>query len=180
MSTLNAYSGTYTIDPTHSEIGFTARHAMITKVRGAFNTFEGTATTGENLDGASITVTINADSIDTRNADRDAHVKGADFFDVEQFPHITFTSTDITADGETLIVTGDLTIKDTTKSVTINFDFEGAATDAFGQDRVGFSGSTTINRREYGLEWQTKLDNGGVMVSDKITLNFDISAIKQS
>lgn len=179
MTDINQYAGNFTIDASHSEIGFAARHAMVTKVRGAFNDFEGTATTGENLEGASINVSIDVASVDTRNSDRDGHLKSADFFDAENFPKITFASTDVKANGSTLAVTGDLTIKDITKPVTINFDFEGESVDPWGQTRVGFEGSTKINRREFGLEWQTKLDNGGVLVSEDITLNFDISAVKQ-
>lgn len=179
MSDLNSYSGNFVIDASHSEIGFSARHAMVTKVRGAFNEFEGTATSGENLEGAKINVSIDVASVDTRNSDRDEHLKGDDFFDAANHPKITFASTDIKAKGDTLEVTGDLTIKGQTNSVTIPFEFEGEAVYPWGQTRVGFSGSTTINRRDFGLEWQTKLDNGGVLVSDKIGLNFDISAVKQ-
>lgn len=181
MTNVNNYSGNFQIDAAHSEIGFVARHAMVTKVRGAFTDFEGTATTGENLEGAKIEVKIDVNSVDTRNADRDAHLTTGDFFDTEKYPHITFTSTDITAAGEsTLRVTGDLTIKDVTKPVTIDFDFTGEVQDPWGQTRVGFEGSTSINRRDFGLEWNTALDGGGVLVSEKIALNFDISAVKQS
>ena len=179
MSTVNDYSGTYTIDPVHSEIGFTARHAMVTKVRGTFDNFTGTATSGENLGGASITVDIDAASIDTRNADRDGHVKSADFFDVEQFPKITFTSTSVSArDGDVLEVTGDLTIKDVTRSVTVDFEFNGEVVDAFGATRAGFEGGIEIDRTEFGLTWNAPIKTGGLLISEKIKLNFDISAVK--
>lgn len=181
MTNVNNYSGNFQIDAAHSEIGFVARHAMVTKVRGAFTDFEGTASSNENLEGAKIEVKIDVNSVDTRNADRDGHLTSGDFFEAEKYPHITFTSTDVTAAGETAIqVIGDLTIKDVTKSVTIDFDFTGEVQDPWGQTRVGFEGSTTINRRDFGLEWNTALDGGGVLVSEKITLNFDISAIKQA
>lgn len=180
MSNLNNYAGTFVIDPTHSEIGFTARHAMVTKVRGSFTEFSGTASSEENLNNAQINVEIDVNSVDTRNADRDGHLKTGDFFEVEKFPKITFTSTEVTAkDDETLVVTGDLTIKDVTKSVTIDFEFNGEAVDPFGNTRVGFEGQTTINRQDFGLNFNAALETGGVLVSEKIALNFDISAIKQ-
>ena len=180
MSNLNNYAGTFVIDPTHSEIGFTARHAMVTKVRGSFTEFSGTASSEENLNNAQINVEIDVNSVDTRNADRDGHLKTGDFFEVEKFPKITFSSTEVTAkDDETLAVTGDLTIKDVTKSVTIDFEFNGEAVDPFGNTRVGFEGQTTINRKDFGLNFNAALETGGVLVSEKIALNFDISAIKQ-
>lgn len=181
MSSVNDFAGTFTIDPAHSEIGFVARHAMVTKVRGSFTDFTGTATTGENLEGATISVAIDAASVDTRNADRDGHVKSADFFDVENFPKITFTSTSVTAKGDdVLVVTGDLTIKGVSKSVTIDFSFDGEVTDPWGNTRIGFDGQTTILRSDFGLTWNTALEAGGVLVSDKITLAFDISATKNA
>ncbi|GAB79249.1 Polyisoprenoid-binding protein YceI [Austwickia chelonae] len=179
MTTLNQLAGTYTIDPAHSRIGFVARHAMITKVRGSFDEFTGSATTGAELSDASVRIDIQVASIDTRNADRDGHLRTGDFFDVEQFPVITFASTDLAAaDESTLRVTGDLTIKGVTRSVTIDFDYAGAAQDPFGNERIGFEGSTVINRKDYGLSWNAALETGGVLVSEKITLEFEISAIK--
>ncbi len=178
MTTLNTLSGTYTLDPSHTQLGFVARHAMVTKVRGRFSDFEGTATTGENLENAKITVTIKADSIDTRNEDRDNHVRGGDFFDVENHPEITFESTDIAASGDTLVVTGDLTIKGTTKPVTIDFDYMGVAEDPFGNERVGLEGSVVVNRKDWNIDFDVPLKTGGLLVSEKITLEFEISAIK--
>lgn len=179
-NSVNDYAGTYVIDPTHSEIGFTARHAMVTKVRGSFTDFSGTATSEPELEDAHISVEIKTGSVDTRNAERDGHLTSPDFFDTDNFPLITFTSTTIVANGDSaLLVYGDLTIKDVTKPVSIDFDFTGEAVDPWGQTRVGFEGATSINRKDFGLTWNTALDNGGVLVSDKITLNFDISAIKQ-
>ena len=181
MTTLNELNGTYTIDPSHTRIGFSTRHAMVTKVRGAFNVVEGSATTGPNLEGASIEVTMQAASIDTRSADRDGHLKSADFFDVETYPTLTFRSTEVTAvDGDTLRVTGDLTIKDVTRPVTVDFEFAGAAQDPFGNERIGFEGSTVVNRKDFGLTWNAALETGGVLVSEKATLEFEISAIKSA
>src|SRR5699024_2697192 len=128
---LTDLTGTWTLDDTHTRLGFVTRHAMITKVRGSFNDFTGTVTVpAEGIEGATAQVTINASSIDTRNADRDGHLKSNDFFDMETYPEITFTSTKIAANGSGGVdVTGDLTIKGTTKSVTIPFEYEGTATD---------------------------------------------------
>lgn len=180
MTTLNELAGTYSLDGSHSEIGFVTRHAMVTKVRGSFTEFTGTATTGANLDGASIDVTIDVASIDTHSEDRDAHLRSADFFDVENYPNIRFVSTEITADDDVLHVAGDLTIKDTTKPVTIDFEYNGQVVDAFGATRVGLEGKTTILRSDFGLTWNVALEAGGVLVSDKVTLEFDIAAVKQA
>jgi polyisoprenoid-binding protein YceI len=179
---LTELTGTYTLDPAHTRIGFVARHAMVTKVRGAFNEFEGTATLdGANPANSSVQVTINADSIDTRNAQRDGHLRSNDFLSMEEYPHITFSSTGVRqVDESTFEVTGDLTIKGVTNSITVPFSFEGAAKDPFGNQRVGFEGSVTINRKDYGITWNATLETGGVLVSDKVTLEFEISAIKNA
>ncbi|MCC2592109.1 YceI family protein [Tessaracoccus sp. OS52] len=172
-------TGSYTLDPSHTQIGFVARHAMITKVRGTFTKFEGSASSQPNLEGAALSLTIQAASVDTRNADRDAHLRGEDFFDVEKYPTITFTSTFISAvDAETVHVEGELTIKDVTRPVAIDFDYEGAAVDPFGNERVGISGELVVNRKDFGLEWNAALETGGVLVSEKVTLFFEVSAIK--
>jgi polyisoprenoid-binding protein YceI len=175
-------TGTYTLDPAHTRIGFVARHAMVTKVRGAFNEFEGTAVLdGDNPAGSTAAVTIKAASIDTRNAQRDEHLRSNDFLAMETHPEITFTSTAIRQTGATdFEVTGDLTIKGVTNSVTIPFTYEGAATDPFGNVRVGFEGSVTINRKDYGVTWNAALETGGVLVSDKIVLEFEVSAVKNA
>jgi polyisoprenoid-binding protein YceI len=179
---LTDLTGTYTLDPAHTRIGFVARHAMVTKVRGSFNEFEGTAT----LDGAdpaksTAKVTINAASIDTRNAQRDAHLRGNDFLAMDEYPQITFTSTGARqVDDTTFELTGDLTIRGVTNPITIPFTFEGAAQDPFGNQRVGFEGSVTISRKDYGITWNATLETGGVLVSDKVTLEFEISAVKNA
>jgi polyisoprenoid-binding protein YceI len=179
---LTEVTGTYTLDPAHTRIGFVARHAMVTKVRGSFDEFAGTAV----LDGASpansrVEVTIEAASIDTRNAQRDEHLRSNDFLAMQEYPQITFASTGVRQAGETTFeVTGDLTIKGVTNEITIPFEFEGSAKDPFGNQRVGFEGSVTINRRDYGVTWNAALEGGGVLVSDKVTLEFEISAIKNA
>lgn len=179
MTDLTSLNGTYALDPSHSRIGFVTRHAMVTKVRGSFNDFEGTATTGEGLADPSIAVTIQVASVDTRSADRDAHLRSGDFFDVEKYPTITFRSTKIDAvDAGTLRVTGDLTIKDVTRPVTIDFEYNGSATDPFGNERVGLEGSVVVNRKDFGLTWNAALETGGVLVSEKVTLEFEVSAVK--
>lgn len=174
-------AGTYTIDPSHTRLGFVARHAMVTKVRGNFNDFSGSGYLDpENPSDSNVAVTIQATSIDTRNEDRDNHLRSNDFFAMEQYPTLQFESTMVEQlDPDTFRVTGDLTIKAVTKSVAIDFDYEGAATDPFGNQRVGFEGSLVVNRKDFGLEWNAPLDTGGVLVSDKVTLEFEISAIKQ-
>jgi polyisoprenoid-binding protein YceI len=179
---LTDLTGTYTIDPAHTRIGFVARHAMVTKVRGAFNAFEGTAVLdGTNPDASSARVTIDASSIDTRNAQRDEHLRSNDFLALAEYPQITFVSTAVRQlDESAFEVTGDLTIKGVTKSITIPFTFEGAAQDPFGNVRVGFEGSVAINRKDYGITWNAALETGGVLVSDKIVLEFEVSAVKDA
>lgn len=178
MSTTPSLAGTYTIDTAHTQIGFTARHAMVTKVRGAFNEFDGTAVIAENVADSSVRLTIAAASIDTRNDDRDGHLKSDDFLSAETFPNLTFVSTAVTQQGDVFEITGDLTIKDVTQSLTIPFEFQGAATDPFGNHRIGFEGSVAISRKDFGLTWNAALEAGGVLVSDKINLEFEVSAIK--
>ena len=172
-------TGDYTLDVSHSRLGFVARHAMVTKVRGQFGAFTGTARIDEANPAASkVDLSIDVTSIETGSADRDGHLKSADFFDAEQFPTITFTSTDVKRDGSDWTITGDLTIKDATLPVTIEFEHTGSARDPFGNLRVGFEGETTINRKDWGLTWNAALETGGVLVSEKIKLEFDVSAIQ--
>ena len=173
-------SGTYVIDASHSEVGFTARHAMVTKVRGRFSDLEGTIVIGTDEASSSATASIKTTSIDTGSPDRDAHLRSGDFFDVATYPEITFRSTDVRGSGEDYQVDGELTIKGVTRPVTLDVDFGGVATDPFGNVRVGFSGIVTVNRKDFGLTWNAALETGGVLVSDKVTLTIDVSAIKQA
>lgn len=179
---LTDLTGDYTLDASHTRIGFVARHAMITKVRGSFNDFEGTAVVdGDNPEKSSARIVIKTASIDTRNEQRDGHLRTNDFLDPETYPEITFVTTAVKAvDADNYEVTGDLTIKGVTKSLTIPFAFEGAAKDPFGNVRIGFEGSVTINRQDFGITWNAALETGGVLVSDKITLEFEVSAIKNA
>ena len=178
---VNNYAGTFNFDSAHTEIGFSARHLMVTRVRGNFNSFTGTATSEENLQNAKINVDIDVASIETGNKDRDEHLRSSDFFEADKFPTITFESTDVKAKNDTtLAVTGDLTIKGVTKEITIDFDFTGEVTDPWGNTRVGFEGEANIDRKDFGLTWNQAIDGGGMMVSEKIGMSFDISAVKEA
>lgn len=179
---LAALTGEYTIDPMHSKLGFTVRHAMVTNVNGSFPGFEGSL----HLDGSDPTAStaaldVQVASVNTGVTDRDGHLKSADFFDVEKFPQMTFRSTKAESlGGDDYRITGDLTIKDVTKAVSIDLEFHGAAKDPAGNERVGFEGKTEILRSDWGLSWNTALETGGFMLSDKIKLNLDISAIRKT
>ena len=179
-SVIEDITGDYTLDVSHTRLGFSARHAMVTTVRGTFKDFEGTAHVDTANPAASkVELTIKADSIDTGVADRDAHLRSADFFDVESHPEITFTSTDVQRSGDDWTITGDLTIKGVTKPVTVDLESTGSARDPFGNDRIGFEGSVVINRKDWGVSWNAALETGGFLVSDKIKLEFDVSAIQR-
>ncbi|MEU6587981.1 YceI family protein [Streptomyces sp. NPDC046881] len=179
---LTALTGDYTIDPAHSSIGFVARHAMVTNVKGGFQDFTGTL----HLDGAdpaksTATLDVQMASIDTGNADRDGHLKSSDFFRIDEFPTMTFRSTKAESlGGDDYRITGDLSLLGVTKPLTIDLEFNGSAQDPFGNERVGFEGKAEILRSEWGLTWNAALETGGVLVSDKIKLVFDISAVKQA
>ena len=173
--------GTYAIDPAHTEVGFVARHAMVTKVRGYFRAVEGAITVADDFAASSVSATMKVDSVDTGNGDRDGHLKSADFFDAENTPEITFVSTGIKdVKGDEFTLVGDLTIKGITKPVELEAEFNGAATDPFGNARIGFSAETEVEREDWGLTWNAALETGGVLVSKKIKLTLDISAIKQA
>ena len=180
MSTVSDYAGTWVIDPAHTQIGFVARHAMITKVRGTFDTFEGSLTL-DPVAPANSRVTFNADlaSVNTGVADRDGHLRCADFFDVESNKQMTFTSTAIDVAGDSATMSGDLTIKGVTVPVSIAVELGGVTKDPFGNTRAGFEGTTTISRKDFGLTWNAPLEMGGWLVSDDIKIVLDIAAIKQ-
>ena len=178
---LDDISGDYTIDSAHTRLGFSARHAMVTTVRGEFRDFSGTARVdSQSPAGSWVKLTIDANSIDTGNPQRNGHLLSGDFFETEQFPQITFSSTDVSREGQEWSITGDLTIKGISKPVTIVFEETGSAKDPFGNDRIGFEGVATLNRKDWGLSWNAALETGGVLVSEKIKLEFDVSAIKSS
>lgn len=183
MSTdIDELTGDYTIDPIHSSIGFVARHAMITKVRGTFDEFDGHLhVEAADPSKSSAKVTIKVASIDTRNADRDAHLRTNDFFAMDEYPEILFESSSVEpVDDTTFRVTGDLTIRGVTRPVTFDLEYNGSAIDPFGNHRVGFEGSVPVNRKDWGITWNAPLELGGVIISDKVTLEFDISAIKNT
>ena len=178
---LEDITGDYTLDPTHTRLGFSTRHAMVTTVRGQFTEFSGTAHV-DSADPAasSVEVTIQVASVDTGVTDRDGHLKSPDFFDAEQFPTMTFKSTSVVVEDGNWLVTGDFTIKGVTNPVTIDFEPTGSAKDPFGNTRIGFEGAAVINRKDWGLSWNAALETGGVLVSDKIKLEFDVSAIQSA
>ncbi|WP_313237198.1 YceI family protein [Sporosarcina ureae] len=172
---------TWHVDTAHSTVGFSVKHMMISNVKGTFNEFQGTVEADpEDLTGASIDFTIDANSIDTRKADRDNHLRSADFFDVEKYPHLSFKATKIEKTSkDTYDLTGDFTIRDTTKPVTFNVTYEGMAKDPMSGDQAaGFTGNTKINRRDFGLTWNAALETGGVVVSDEVKINIEIQLRK--
>ena len=170
-------TGTWTLDNSHSEIGFTVRHAGISKVRGQFTEAAATLDLPEDVTGARINATINTASFDSGDVNRDGHVKGEDFFDVEKFPEITFVSRHVKANGDGFDLVGDLTIKGVTRPVTLETEFNGVAVDPFGNTRAGVSAETTISRKDFGLTWNAVLETGGVLVSDKVAINLELAFI---
>jgi len=182
MSTFPAeLTGTWQIDPSHSAVGFTAKHALVTTVRGRFETYQGGATIDvDSPDSSALWIEIDAASVNTGSEQRDGHLRSADFFTVESNPKITFKSTGVKLDGDDIVTTGDLTVLGTTRPVELTWEFGGIATDPFGNVRAGFEGHGELSRKDFGLTWNAPLEAGGVLVSDKIKLVIDISAIKQA
>ena len=170
-------AGTWDIDATHSTVGFSVRHMMVSKVRGYFTSFSGEITTAEDPSRSTVTATIDMDSIDTRQEQRDAHIRSADFFDVGNHTVMTFRSTGVVADGEDWTVQGDLTIKGITKPVTLALEVNGFGPDAYGGTRAGFSAKTSISRKAYGVDIDMPMDGGGVVVGDKIEVELEIEAV---
>jgi polyisoprenoid-binding protein YceI len=170
-------AGTWDIDTSHSDVSFTVRHMMVSKVRGRFGTFSGEIVTGENLTDSSVTATIDATSIDTNNEQRDGHIRSADFFDVENHPQWTFRSVALRVDGGDLALDGELTIKGVTKPVTLALEVNGFGPDAWGGTRAGFSASTTIDRNDFGVDIKMPLDGGGVVVGDKVQIHLEIEGV---
>ncbi|WP_262107140.1 YceI family protein [Arthrobacter sp. Marseille-P9274] len=172
--------GTWNLDLAHSEVGFIVRHAGISKVRGQFTDAEGTLVVGETLEGSSVQAVVKTSSFDSNDDNRDAHVKGADFFDVEQYPNMTFKASGVEGTPEEFKLTGDLTIKDTTLPVVFDVEFGGMAVDPFGATRAGFSATTQISRKQFGITWNAALEAGGVLVGDKVTINVDAAFVLPS
>ena len=175
-------AGTWAIDPVHSEVSFTVKHMMVSKVRGRFDTFEGTIVTGPDPLSSSVTASVDLSSVNTGQEQRDAHIRSADFFEVEKHPFMTFASTGVTPDGDRFLLVGDLTLKGVTKSVTFKLDVNGFGPDAYGGTRVGFSATTEISRGEFGVNFNGPIPGvpGGVAVSDKVTINLEIEGVLQA
>jgi len=181
MTETPGITGHWDIDPSHSRLGFSTRHAMVSRVRGAFNDVSGSADIADDLADSKAEVIIQTASVDTRSQGRDEHLRSADFFDVETYPEIRFVSSAIDeVDEGSYIVTGELTIRDMTKTVSVPLELIGVETDPYGELRAGLEGSRRIDRKDWGVTWNTKLDSGGVLVSDKITLEFELSLIKNA
>jgi polyisoprenoid-binding protein YceI len=179
---LEQTTGTWELDPSHTRIGFSAKHAMITTVRGQFDEFEGHLTLdGANPAASRAELKASTASITTGSADRDNHLRSGDFLDVETFPWLTFTSTGVNyTGGNTFVMTGDLSIRGETRPVELDVELEGVNSDPFGNERIGFSGQTVISRKDFGLTWNVALEAGGVLVSDKVKISLDVSAVKKS
>ena len=180
---LDQLTGTYDIDPAHSALEFAAKHAMVTTVRGRFSDFEGVLRLdGTNPENSSAEVRIRVGSLDSRSDQRDEHLRSADFFDVEKHPEITFTSTRAARgkrDGQ-YVLWGDLTIRGVSREVQLDLEYTGTAVDPWGGTRVGFEGETTVNRKEWGLNWNVALEAGGILVSEKVKLKLDVAAVKRT
>ncbi|HEY8790388.1 MAG TPA: YceI family protein [Actinopolymorphaceae bacterium] len=169
-------TGTWTIDPAHSEVGFVVRHLM-TKVRGSFDIFSGEITVGDSVETSSVSVTIEVDSVNTRQPQRDAHIRSADFF-AENKKTITFVSTGVRQDGDDYLVTGDLTVNGVTRSIDLATEFVGVEGDAYGSTKAGFDASTTISRKDFGVDFNVPLDGGKLLVGDKVEITLSVQAAK--
>jgi polyisoprenoid-binding protein YceI len=171
-------AGTWNIDPAHSSVSFIARHLGLSKVRGSFNGFSGTIEVAANHLDSKVSVTIDTTTVETGNEQRDAHLRSPDFFDTDTHKEITFVSTHITEHDDDFQVHGDLTIHGVTKPVTLDLEFTGVSADPWGGTRAGFEATTTVSRREFGVEFDIPLDGGGLVVGDKIKIELDVEAVK--
>ena len=172
-------AGTWTLDPTHSEVSFSVRHLAISKVRGTFKKFDVTVVTAENPEDSTLTATIDIDSVDTNQEQRDAHLRTSDFFAADEFPQITFVSTGIRHDGEDFYLDGDLTLRGVTKPISIKGEFGGIITDSYGQTKAGASGTVKINRKDFGVNWNSVVEGGGVMLGDDVTITIEGQVVLQ-
>jgi polyisoprenoid-binding protein YceI len=175
-------AGTWAIDPVHSEVSFTVRHMMVSKVRGRFDKFDATFVTAENPLESKVTATVDVSSINTGQEQRDAHIRSADFFEAEKHPTMTFTSTGVRADGADFLLDGDLTIRGVTKPVTFKLEVSGFGPDAYGGTRAGFSATTEINRHDFGVSFNGAIPGvpGGVAVSEKVTIHLEAEGVLQA
>lgn len=170
-------TGTWTIDPAHSEVTFTIRHLMA-KVRGSFTEFDGALTVGDSPAVSSVTAEIKAGSVTTRNAERDGHLRSADILDAENHPNLSFVSTGVRTDGDDFLVDGNLTIRDVTRPVTLELEFHGTGTDPWGGTRAGFSASTSISRNDFGVDFNVPLPGGDKsLLGDKVDITLEIEAV---
>jgi polyisoprenoid-binding protein YceI len=173
-------AGKWSIDPVHSEVGFSVRHMMVSKVRGRFSEFSGEIVTGENPVNSSVTAEISMGSIITGSEQRDEHIRSADFFEVEKFPTMTYRSTGIRADGGDFYVDGELTLKGVTKSVPLHLELNGFGPDAYGGTRAGFTATAEISRSDFNVSFNAAMQNGGAIVSDKVTISLEIEGVLAS
>ncbi len=172
-------AGSFSIDAAHTRVGFVARHMMVSKVRGSFTDVAGTVVIADEPASSSVDVTIQTASFTTGAPDRDAHVKSGDFLDVEKYPTLTFVSRLVKDfDDNEFVLVGDLTVRGVTREVELKAEFEGVARSPWGAEVIGFSATGEIDREEFGITWNAALETGGVLVSEKITLEFEVSAIK--
>jgi polyisoprenoid-binding protein YceI len=175
MSSLsNLTPGTWNVDATHSEVGFTARHLMVSKVRGQFKDFTAVVTVGQPFEQSTVEATVQLASIDTNAADRDTHLRSADFFDIENHPAMTFKSTQVTDSS----LEGDLTIKGITKPVTFDLEFGGISADPWGGTRAGFEATAEINRKDFDLTWNVAIEGGGLLVGEKVKIALDVELVQ--
>ena len=176
--TLPGYlTGTWTIDPVHSEVGFSVRHMMVSKVRGKFNVFSGDIVTGESPFDSSVTATIDLSSIDTGNPDRDAHIRSADFFDVDTHKTMTYRSTGVRLDDDGYVLDGELTLKGVTRPISLRLELGGFGQDPYGGTRAGFTATGEIKRSDFGVDFNAVLETGGVVVADKVAIALEIEAV---
>lgn len=170
-------TGTWTIDPSHSEVSFTVRHLMVSKVRGTFRTFGGSITVAERFEDSTVNAEVDMSSIDTRDETRDNHLRTKDFFEIEQFPTMVYTSTGVRPDGGDFIVDGILTLHGVTRPVALSVEVGGVNGDPWGGTRLGLTATTSINRNDFGVDIKMPLDGGGVVVGEKISITLEIEAV---
>ena len=170
-------AGTWTIDPVHSDVSFMVRHLVVSKVRGFFRTFEGALVTGETPEESSVSAIIQLDSIDTNDEQRNAHLRSADFFEVEKYPAMTYQSTAVRQDGDDWLVEGDLNLKGVTRQVPLKLELNGFGPDAYGGYRAGFSAKGEINRHDFGVSFSATTETGGLVVGDKVTILLEVEAV---
>ncbi len=170
-------AGSWTIDPVHTDVSFTVKHMMVSKVRGKFNVFSGDVVTGESPVDSSVSATIDLSSIDTGNSDRDNHIRSADFFEVETHATMTYRSTGVRLDGDGYVLDGELTLKGVTRPISLDLELGGFGPDPFGGTRAGFTATGELKRSDFGVDFNAVLETGGVVVSDKVAITLEIEAV---